>query len=538
MAVPLSGAPTHRRLDISADLITRTLAMIRTLLKLAAALLSFVLISVLPLAAHAAEDAYLDSLELLDLLHNRQYQELEKRLSDAQDGYENGEVSDIVVMLAFDALANSDPAHEELLNEWVESMPNSYIALAARGIYFADVGWSLRGSAYAGETSDEQFAGMRGFHAHAISDLQNALNRNPRLIVGYAEIISLSKSSGKRALRKDTLEKALEIDPASYAVRKSHLFGLMPRWGGSYEEIEQFIADTRTYADENPKLKPLLGFADYVRARKSSGRSDYETAIEHYTKALKYGDKAWYYRSRGTAYYQMDDYDNALKDLTRAIELWPQYPEALAWRGTVYEAQEMYDQALADLFLAARLKPYGYLAQKHLGNVLAKKQRYEEAVQAYDAALHYQPHRGHLWRKKAWYLAYKLQKPEEAAEAYKMAAEKRPDRAAYWYDYGYVLNTLHDCEVVPVLRTFVRACGNSTDDRCDKRHTRWAKRTVSHALAQASCPDKGPYPTTRKTKTKRIATKSTEHGLNPWELYKLYVRGVIWVVLEWLGLPP
>ena len=512
--------------------------MIRTFVKVAVALLSFVLISVLPLAAHAAEDVYLDSLELLDLLHNQQYQELENRLSDAQDRYENGEISDIVVMLAFDALANSDPAHEELLNEWIESMPDSYIALAARGIYFADIGWSARGSAYARDTTDEQFSQMRGFHVHALSDLRRAINLNPRFIVGYSEIINLSKSSSLDELLGETLEKALGIDPRSYSVRKAHLFGLMPRWGGSYEDIERFIGDTRKYAAENPKLKPLLGFADYVRARNFGGRSEYGEAVEIYTKALEHGDKDWYYRARGAAYYQMGDYDSALKDLTRAIELWPQYPEALAWRGTVYEKLKMFDLALADLSLAGRLKPHDYFTQKHLGNVLAKKEKYEEAVEAYDAALHYKPHRGHIWRKKAWYLAYKLKKPEEAAAAYKKAAQHKPDRAVYWYDYGYVLHNLHDCEVVPVLRIFVRACKDSTDERCDKRHTEWAKRTVSHAVAQASCPDKGPYSTALKNKKKQVTSRYTNRDLNLWELYKLYVRGVIWVVLEWLGLPP
>ncbi len=511
--------------------------MIGSFVKSSVFFLTLFVTGVLPLSAHAAEDSYLDSIELIELLQNRQYQELEQRLSEAQKRYEQGLVSDSVVMLAFKALANSDPAHEELLNEWVEAMPNSFAALAARGMYYVDVGWSLRGTAYAGKTSKAQFSGMRDYHRRGLFDLQMAVASNPAFIAAYAEIISASKSSSSDALLKETLQQALEFDPRSYVVRKAHLLGLMPRWGGSYDSIERFIEDTRKYSDENPKLKPLLGFADYVRARRFGDRSKYQKAVEHYTKALAHGDKAWYYKARGVAYYQMDDNVNALKDLTKALELWPQYPEALAWRGTVYEEMEMYDQALADLTLAGRLKPYGSLAQKHLGNVLAKKGRYEEAVKAYDAVLYYQPHRGHIWRKKAWYLTYKLKRPEEGVVAYKKAAERRPNRPTYWYDYGYVLHDLHDCEMVPVLRTFVRSCEYAEDKRCDERTKAWAKRVVAHALNQANCPDKAAYPTKRKTKPEPRARRAKQN-MSAWELYKLYVRGLVWLFLEWLGLPP
>ncbi len=509
--------------------------MIRTLTQTAVTLFALLFLAGTPAYAQAPEHDYLDSLALIELLQKRQYRKLDQRLSDIQAQYENGEVSDIVVMLAFDALANSDPKHEELLNEWVDQMPDSYIARAARGIYLVDVGWSHRGGGYARDTSDHQFRAMRIYHRHALADLESATSMNPQLVVAYAEIISLAKATSTGELLENTLKKAMSADPRSYSVRKAYFFNLMPRWGGSYEQIEEFTEDTRKHAEENPDLKPLLGFADYVRAFNFSQRSEYQKAVDHYTKALEHGDKSWYYRLRGTAYYRLGDDERAIDDLTRAIELWPQYTEALVWRATVYEKLELYDEALADLTLAVRLKPYGYMGQRRLGNVLAKVDRFEDAIKAYDAALYYQPHRGHVWRMKAWYLAYKLNNPQAAADAYMMAAHHTPDRAVYWYDYGYVLHELRDCEMVPVLRTFVNACGNSTDGRCDDQHRVWAEKAVAHALRHAACPDKGAYPT--KQKSGRMTVAHRKRDLNAWELYKLYVRGVIWVFLEWLGVP-
>lgn len=513
----------------------RTFIMIRTLTKTAVTLLALLSLAGTPAFAQSLEHDYLDSLALIDLLKKRQYRKLDRQLANVQTRYENGEVSDIVVMLAFDALANSDPEHEALLNEWVEEMPESYVARAARGIYLVDVGWSHRGGGYARNTSSQQFRAMRIYHRHALADLVNAVERNPQLVIAYAEIISLSKANSDDEVLEKALADAMAADPRAYSVRKAYFFSLMPRWGGSYQQIDKFTEDTRRHAEANPDLKPLLGFKDYVKAFNYSQRSEYQEAVDHYTRALEHGEKSWYYRLRGTANYRMGEYERAIADLTRAIELWPHYADALVWRGTVYEKLEMYDQALADLTLAARLEPYAYAGQKRLGDVLAKMDRFDEAVKAYDAALLFQPHRGHVWRMKAWYLAYKLKKPQAAADAYMMAAHHTPDRAVYWYDYGYVLHELRDCEMVPVLRTFVNACGDATDGRCDDRHRIWAETTVAHALRHASCPDKAAYPTNHQKR--RMATERRNRDLNAWELYKLYVRGVIWVFLEWLGVP-
>ena len=53
---------------------------------------------------------------------------------------------------ALDAFANIDPTLEPLLDAWAAAKPDSYMALAARGVHQEAVGWHRRGGRWACET--------------------------------------------------------------------------------------------------------------------------------------------------------------------------------------------------------------------------------------------------------------------------------------------------------------------------------------------------------------------------------------------------
>jgi tetratricopeptide (TPR) repeat protein len=53
----------------------------------------------------------------------------------------------------------------------------------------------------------------------------------------------------------------------------------------------------------------------------------------------------------------MGRYDEALADLTRAIELDPSYAGYFALRGQAYQATGNYDESLADFTRATELNP-------------------------------------------------------------------------------------------------------------------------------------------------------------------------------------
>jgi tetratricopeptide (TPR) repeat protein len=76
---------------------------------------------------------------------------------------------------------------------------------------------------------------------------------------------------------------------------------------------------------------------------------DYDRAIADYSKAIEvYPEHAGAYSNRGIAYERMGDYDRAIADHSKAIGIDPRYAKAYNNRGSVYKAKLDYDRAIAD----------------------------------------------------------------------------------------------------------------------------------------------------------------------------------------------
>jgi hypothetical protein len=85
---------------------------------------------------------------------------------------------------------------------------------------------------------------------------------------------------------------------------------------------------------------------------------DYDQAIANFTKAIEMDPKyALAYNERGIAYQGRGDYDRAIADYTKAIELDPKVAYAYYIRGLSYLKKGNTDQATADMDRARQLDP-------------------------------------------------------------------------------------------------------------------------------------------------------------------------------------
>lgn len=90
-------------------------------------------------------------------------------------------------------------------------------------------------------------------------------------------------------------------------------------------------------------------------------RNDYDLALDNYNRSLELNpDLSSVYTNRGLVYYDMGNYDHALEDYNQAIEKIKYEPYlAIAYsnRGNVYHEKEEYDRAIADYNQALKLDP-------------------------------------------------------------------------------------------------------------------------------------------------------------------------------------
>ena len=119
---------------------------------------------------------------------------------------------------------------------------------------------------------------------------------------------------------------------------------------------------------------------------------------------------------RGATYAQMGQYDKALADFDRAIDLDPQYAGAIALRGETYRLMGEYDKALADFDRAIELEPSLNWAIALRGETYRQMGEHARALAEFDRAIELDP-------QDAWAIASRGQTYGQMGEHAKALAD-------------------------------------------------------------------------------------------------------------------
>ena len=124
-----------------------------------------------------------------------------------------------------------------------------------------------------------------------------------------------------------------------------------------------------------------LAITSFNQGVENSNLNQYDKAIADYTKAIDLDPKlAMAYNNRGNAYFGLQQYDKAITDCTKAIDLDPKLAMAYYNRGNAYSGLQQFDKAITDCTKAIDLDPKLAMAYNNRGNAYSGLQQFDKAI--------------------------------------------------------------------------------------------------------------------------------------------------------------
>jgi len=266
----------------------------------------------------------------------------------------------------------------------------------------------------------------QGRYEKAIQELKPDLDRNPEWEFGH-RLLGLSYLSLKNnALAVSSLSRAVQLKSAVF----STYYGL----GQAYFNMQKF----------DNCISALNQGEPYIAKEKEPEK-----------------EKAKLYRLRGTAYYQMERYNEAIADLTNTIRLNPSSWTDFSMLGIAYFKLNRLDEAISSLEKSFSMKPGESTTAEVLSKAYFKKgisalsgKQYGPAVQALLKARDYDPKNGYIHFNLAEAYLFDKKYPD-AEKALVQAAELMPKSRDVYERMGLVYEKLKKWD--PAINAYQKA---------------------------------------------------------------------------------
>lgn len=140
------------------------------------------------------------------------------------------------------------------LDEWLKRDDDSAFAHLIRAQYYHTLGWSVRGNAYAAQIPDGNLDLFRRYIDMAAADALKAIQLDSENPFGYFLLLRIYGSRGNTPVMESAFQRAIEKFPAYYPLYRQRLQTLVPKWGGSLDEMRDFV---EKYAGDTREDSPL-----------------------------------------------------------------------------------------------------------------------------------------------------------------------------------------------------------------------------------------------------------------------------------------
>ena len=228
---------------------------------------------------------------VLQALARKDFSFLNTTLNGVQRSFEEGHLSEIELRNAFRPFRNLNSQQQEALRAWPKNSPDSYAAQLALGIFLKSAGWEARGGKFISETSSQQINEMLRLFELSRSELNRSLRFAEKPYLTVFHLLDIARAEGDHVAELALLTQANRLLPSNHLARNRYLVSITPRWGGSYEQMRQFILEaSKDGADQEGVMQlEAIIYNDQGDAALRTG--DHAVAKSNFLKALDLAQK-------------------------------------------------------------------------------------------------------------------------------------------------------------------------------------------------------------------------------------------------------
>jgi tetratricopeptide (TPR) repeat protein len=311
---------------------------------------------------------WVDQAGLRSLLFHRRFAALDAAFAHFQDAFEKDPRFERWPADAADAFGSAEPRLGVILDDWVRVSPQSFAPWLVRGTHRAAVAQAQRGTKWSKDTLPGEFEEMRATLPAAKEDLEKALSLRPKLVAALSSEFQVLSLAGEGMGLIENARRADELCPSCFLHRIDVIQSLRPRWGGSVEAMRGYAR--RAPVADNPRFKLLEGYIPLDEAATAIEEGRSSDALASSDEALAFGEHWAFLKVRGHVRRHRKEYDAALVDLSRALELRPGNPDVLIERAEVYLDQGHAELAGVDFVAAVRVNPSHARAEQLYGQLV------------------------------------------------------------------------------------------------------------------------------------------------------------------------
>ena len=188
--------------------------------------------------------ATLEGTERADLLSEMKFAELEKDLAKQHKANLAAEGTDLLTLRDLLTVQQLSGNQENLVRMWAAERPQSFFAQLNAGIFYANRAFAARGTGPAASVSSSQSRNLKQLSELATGYAQKAMALDGRSALPQNLLLTLAAATGQADGRtaQQWLQAATQVDPKTMAARISAVNYLSPRWGGSFEQLDDMVA--------------------------------------------------------------------------------------------------------------------------------------------------------------------------------------------------------------------------------------------------------------------------------------------------------